>query len=43
MQYDKCTTCANRVVSSPECVKCNGQINYKPMEQIKNDKLKGGN
>lgn len=33
MAYDKCITCANRVIASPECIGCNGEENYKPVEQ----------
>jgi hypothetical protein len=29
---DKCMTCANRVVASPECIKCDGESNYTPTE-----------
>lgn len=34
-QYDKCMTCANRVIASPECIGCDGVKNYKAMEQKK--------
>ena len=40
VNMDKCIDCANRVVASPECIKCDGETNFVLMEQKKEDYTK---
>lgn len=32
---DKCLTCKNRVLASPDCIKCDGEVNYVPTDEEK--------